>query len=63
MREHRLRRRVVEVDLLVVLHVELDQAERVFRPQLLHAMAVFLNEIVLASQAWPLSAISFAAMP
>ena len=46
--EQRLGRRVVEVDRLVVLHVELDQAERILRPRLLDVLAVLHDEIVVA---------------
>ena len=46
-REQRLGRRVVEVDRLVVVHVELDQAERILGPGLLDVLAVFHDEIIV----------------
>ena len=63
-REQRLGRRVVEVDRLLVLHVELDQAERILRPGLLDVLAVLhRRNRSPASQPGSLSASSFSPMP
>ena len=42
----RLGGRIVEVDRLVVLHVELDEAQRVLGPRLLDVLAVLHDEII-----------------
>src|SRR6185312_1156190 len=47
-REERLGRRIVKVDRLLVVHVELDQSKRVLWPRLLHVLAVIRPVFVLS---------------
>src|SRR5437764_11724371 len=50
-REQRLGRRVVEVDRLLVVHVELDQPKGVFWPRQLDPLAVLLNVAIVGQPA------------